>query len=81
MRSTLAGLFAVLALAVPGVAGATASPVAHIACSSHYTSATIGGSHKCLHAGEYCSRSYARQYTRYGYECSTAYSPARLRRR
>jgi hypothetical protein len=81
MRSMFTGLVAALILAVPGAAVAPASPVAHAACSSHYTSATIGGSHKCLHAGEYCSRSLARQYTRYGYECSTAYSPPRLRRR
>jgi hypothetical protein len=79
MRAALAAVLAVTALALP--AGAPASPTAYAACSSRYTSATIGGSHKCLHAGEYCSRSYARQYLRYGYECSSAYSPPRLRRR
>ncbi|HST34523.1 MAG TPA: hypothetical protein VLJ80_13505 [Solirubrobacteraceae bacterium] len=59
---------------------APASPVAHTSCSSGFRSATIGGSHKCLHGGEYCARRYERQYERYGYECSTSYSPPRLRR-
>jgi hypothetical protein len=79
MRKAIAAVLAVAAMGLP--AGASATPVAHAACSSHYTSATIGGSHKCLHAGEYCSLSEAGQYRRYGYECSRAYSPARLRRR
>jgi hypothetical protein len=72
-------LFVIAALALP--ASVSASPTAHVSCSSHYTSATIGGSHKCLHAGEYCARRYERQYERYSYECSTSYSPPRLRRR
>jgi hypothetical protein len=59
---------------------AARSPMAHTACSSRYTSATVGGSHKCLHAGEYCARRYEHQYERYGYDCSTSYSPPRLRR-
>ena len=79
VRSFAVALLAAAALAAP--AAAPAGPVAHVSCGSHYTSATIGGSHKCLHAGEYCARRYERQYERYGYECSTSYSPPRLRRR
>lgn len=79
MRAAVATLLAATALALPASVGA--APVAHIACSSHYVSATIEGAHKCLHAGEYCARRANRQYERYGYECSTAYSPPRLRRR
>lgn len=78
-KSFAAALLAAAALAVP--AAAPASPVAHVSCSSGFRSATIGGSHKCLHGGEYCARRYERQYERYGYECSTSYSPPRLTRR
>jgi hypothetical protein len=78
MKTLIAALLAVGALALP--AAAPASPIATVACRSHYTSATIAGSHKCLHGGEYCARRYQRQYERYGYECSAAYSPPRLRR-
>ncbi|HUA75399.1 MAG TPA: hypothetical protein VL988_11625 [Solirubrobacteraceae bacterium] len=77
MKPLFAILATVAAFALPGAA--TASPVAHASCSSRFTSATIGGSHKCLHAGEYCARRYERQYERYGYRCSTAYDPPRLR--
>jgi hypothetical protein len=52
-----------------------------MSCSPGFRSATIGGSHKCLHGGEYCARRFERQYERYGYECSTYYAPPRLRRR
>ncbi len=79
LKSSAVALLATAALAAPAVA--PASPVAHISCSSGYRSATIGGNHKCLHGGEYCARRHERQYERYGYECSTSYSPPRLRRR
>lgn len=79
LKSCATALLVAAALAVP--AGAPASPVAHVSCSSGFRSATVGGSHKCLHGGEYCARRYERQYERYGYECSTSYSPPRLRRR
>lgn len=82
LRSSATALLAAGALAAAAApATAPASPVAHVSCSSGFTSATIGGSHKCLHGGEYCARRYERQYERYGYECSTSYSPQRLRRR
>jgi hypothetical protein len=74
-------LAAALLAAAAAPATTPASPVAHTSCSSGFKSATIGGSHKCLHGGEYCARRYERQYERYGYECSTSYSPPRLRRR
>jgi hypothetical protein len=77
-RALVTTLLAAAALAAP--AGVPASPVAHVSCGSGFRSATIGGSHKCLHGGEYCARRYERQYERYGYECSGSYSPPRLRR-
>jgi len=58
----------------------TAQPVAKAACS-HDVSAIIGGKHKCLGAGEYCATRYERQYERYGFVCSTRYTPPRLRRK
>jgi len=38
-------------------------------CPSGFTHAVIGGSQKCLHAGEYCAHRDARQYRRYGFVC------------
>jgi hypothetical protein len=69
-----------LVLAAPGASTAAAGPVARAACSRDVP-ATIGGAHKCLGAGEYCARRYERQYERYGFICSTSYSPPRLKRR
>ena len=65
-------------LALP--AASAAQPVASPATTcTHDVSATIGGEHKCLWAGEYCKIYDARQYLRYGFECVG--SPARLRSR
>ena len=50
-------------------------------CSSGYTHAVIGGSHKCLRAGQYCARRYARSYPRYGFSCRRTSSGYRLVRR
>lgn|GEM_PF-2798405 len=83
MKATIAAALAAIAFAVPAVVPAPAQPSAVTAktCSASYTSAVINGSHKCLHAGEYCAIGAERQYERYGYECSRRYSPPRLRRR
>jgi hypothetical protein len=75
--ATIASLVLFLAL---GSAASTAQPMARAACTRD-VSATIGGKHKCLGPGEYCATRYARQYERYGFECSTSYNPPRLRRR
>ncbi len=74
----IATALATVALAVP--APSVGQPMAHIACSRDVP-ATIGGRHKCLGAGEYCSTRYEREYERYGFECSRRYNPPRLRRR
>jgi len=63
-----------------GGSASVAQPVARAACTRD-VSATIGGKHKCLGAGEYCAIRYERQYERYGFECSTGYNPPRLRRK
>lgn len=80
MKTSLAAVvMATLLVAVPGASTAAAGPVARMACSRDVP-ATIGGAHKCLGAGEYCARRYERQYERYGFVCSTSYSPPRLKR-
>jgi hypothetical protein len=39
-------------------------------CSAGYVDAIIGGEHKCLHAGEFCSASSESDYERYGFTCA-----------
>jgi hypothetical protein len=77
---------ALLALAVPASGSAQGvgssdrvPPIGRIACLRDVP-AVIHGKHKCLGAGEYCSRAYEREYERYGFVCSTSYNPPRLRR-
>jgi hypothetical protein len=70
MRRYLVGGIAALGLlgAAPVVAPAApaqpASPV--ITCKQ----ATIGGQSKCIARGQYCARSHASDYRRYGLSCT-----------
>jgi hypothetical protein len=67
MHRPTATLLAAIALAVAmPTATATAGPVARSAC----THATIGGQSKCIARGQFCSRSHASQYRRYGLKCT-----------
>lgn len=68
-RRTLAALTSLaLVGAVPAAAPAsTHEPTAQAASCTY---GTIGGHRKCLRRGEYCARSYQRQYRRYGFSCS-----------
>jgi hypothetical protein len=80
-----AGLAVVLAVAfaapaanaaVPvSSAGHAARPKVRVAC----TNAVIAGRHKCLAAGQRCTRSYERQYRRYSFSCSRRDSAGRYR--
>jgi hypothetical protein len=80
-RAALGTVVAVLATcSIPCGATGAAQPVARAACTRDVP-AIIGGSHKCLGAGEYCATRYERQYERYGFVCSTRYDPPRLRRK
>jgi hypothetical protein len=75
-RAGILAVTAAVALGVPFGAGATATPQpVHAAksCSSGYTHAVIGGVHKCLRAGQFCTHRYDRQYRRYGYRCTHYY--------
>lgn len=38
-------------------------------CTDGRTSATIGGVHTCITAGQECSQEHAADYTRYGFAC------------
>jgi hypothetical protein len=59
-------------------ASAPAQPAPHAVaaktCSSGYKHAVIGGVHKCLRAGQFCTRRYDSQYRRYGYRCIKYYA-------
>ena len=68
---TIAALVA--AAFIGGVpAASSASPSASTGAPAHASckNATIGGHHKCIARGQYCSRSHQRDYQRYGYSCS-----------
>jgi hypothetical protein len=59
-------------LALAGAAAAdhpAAGPPARALCSSGYVDATIGGEHKCLRAGQFCSAEHEGDYERYGFIC------------
>ena len=76
-RARIAGLVAALALlgAAPGASVGAAAPepqaVAAKSCSSGYTHAVLPSGHKCLRAGQFCSRkrSFQRVYRRKGFYC------------
>jgi hypothetical protein len=73
-------LAATAVVAAAGATGAAARPLAAApaaalkTCSSGYTHAVIGGSEKCLRAGEFCAHPYDSQYRRYGYRCTRYYA-------
>jgi hypothetical protein len=79
MKTRLAGIVAALALAAAAPAGSLATPVdagphavAAKPCSAGYTHAVMpDGAHKCLRAGQFCSRKRAwqRVYHRKGFHC------------
>jgi hypothetical protein len=67
MRKRIAVITAVAALgAVPIAVSPAAANPAHVSCKR----AVIGGKHKCIARGQYCSRSHQSDYRRYGYSCS-----------
>jgi hypothetical protein len=75
-RSRALGFAAALALtaAAPSAistAGESSSPPIRAAksCSSGWKHAVIGGKHKCLRPGQFCSKSKDGQYHKYGFHC------------
>jgi hypothetical protein len=75
LRKLFSGLLVAAAVAAPA---ALPSASAAKTCHSGYTHAVIGGSQKCLHAGEYCAHSHAGQYRHYHYKCVTVNGTYRL---
>jgi hypothetical protein len=70
-RAAAIGLAGV-ALGMGGyAASAPSQPLAPVQalCSAGYVDGVIGGVHKCLHAGEFCSPSHQSDYGRYGFAC------------
>jgi hypothetical protein len=57
------------AAAAPAIGTATPLGPAQTLCSSGYLNAIIGGEHKCLRTGEFCSPSHESDYERYGFVC------------
>ena len=53
-----------------GTLTAPSAAEAH-ACSSGYKHGVVGGRHKCLKAGQFCSKGYDRSYHRYRFHCHT----------
>jgi predicted outer membrane protein len=52
--------------AAPAALTGSDAPVAHAACKR----AIIGGHTKCIARGQFCARSHARDYRRYGLSCT-----------
>jgi len=72
-RSRALGLLAALALMAAAPAGISTADSPSItaakSCSSGYKHAVIGGKHKCLRKGQFCSKSKDKQYHKYGFHC------------
>ena len=64
-------LLLVLALAALLAAPALGAGKAHagLQCRSGYVDGVVGGEHKCLHTGEFCSAAHQADYARYGFAC------------
>jgi hypothetical protein len=67
-------LFAVAGLLLVGPAAATSVPDGavtpqHLLCGAGYVDGVVGGQHKCLRAGEFCSAHYESEYEQYGFTC------------
>lgn len=78
-------VLAIAAIGVVGlVSGASAGnptvPALQLSksCSSGYTRAALPDGVKCLHSGEFCTKSYQSYYHHYGYTCKVG-SDGRLR--
>jgi hypothetical protein len=69
---------AAVGLAAPTTGAARPTAVLARTCPSGFTHAVIGGEQKCLHAGEYCAHSEARQYRRYHFVCERVRGVYRL---
>ncbi|HEX8647835.1 MAG TPA: hypothetical protein VF715_13120 [Thermoleophilaceae bacterium] len=70
IRTRALGLAAALAIAAAApIAGGSAEPIAAAHTCKSGKHAVIGGKHKCLRRGQFCSRSKDGQYHKYGFHC------------
>jgi hypothetical protein len=69
LRLSGVALAALLIAAVGFRTAAHAGGTTTTSCRSGYADAVIGGEHKCLHAGEFCSAGYESDYEKYGFSC------------
>jgi hypothetical protein len=75
MRRTAVTSFVAAVAAVLVATGSAGRTPSHIAtplraeCRSGYVDAVIGGEHKCLHAGKFCSAAAESDYERHGFTC------------
>ena len=67
--------------ALPAAAAPSPSAVVATSCSAGFVRARVGGSVKCLHAGEYCARRYHRAYRRHHFKCVRIHGIWRLEER
>lgn len=69
MRSRIVILLITGSLSGGGL-GAVSVAHAGVLAQSACTRATIGGRTKCIARGQFCARSHARDYRRYGLSCT-----------
>jgi hypothetical protein len=74
----LAASLAAALVAPPASIAASPTAAAARSCSSGYVKAHVGGSAKCLRAGEYCAKRYHRAYHRHGFKCVRVRGTLRL---
>jgi len=70
LKSALAIVSAVAAVAAPGGGNGSHTPAAHAARHKTCRHVTIQHKHACLAPGRYCTRQWQRVYRHYGYSCS-----------
>lgn len=77
--------FTGMVLGIGGYGASAATPVGsagplgpvHALCGAGYVDAVVGGAHKCLRAGEFCSPGHEADYERYGFACVAGHLEAR----
>jgi hypothetical protein len=69
MRTRLLVALACACVPLLVVPGLTSARTTRTLCSPGFVDAVVGGEHKCLHAGEFCSARHEPDYERHGFTC------------
>jgi hypothetical protein len=77
VASVLLGLGCYGAAAAPATGSTNPLNSVRALCGAGYVDAVIGGAHKCLRAGEFCSPGHELDYERYGFACIGGHLKAR----